>query len=104
MSPLSRILTMACRKIFNNNSVYTLFVQNKIILYLKRKRIKQQPSRSLDLRGTPTHACLCGSLLFSVKCMFEDSEISLYFTDAECVLCGALVTVPTPVDEDYAQI
>ena len=104
MSPLCRILTMACRKIFNNNSVYTLFVQNKIILYLKRKRIKQQPSRSLDLRGTPTHACLCGSLLFSVKCMFEDSEISLYFTDAECVLCGALVTVPTPVDEDYAQI
>ena len=104
MSPLCRILTMACRKIFNNNSVYTLFVQNKIILYLKRKRIKKQPSRSLDLRGTPTHACLCGSLLFSVKCMFEDSEISLYFTDAECVLCGALVTVPTPVDEDYAQI
>jgi len=95
---------MACRKNFNNNSVYTLFVQNKIILYLKRKRIKQQPSRSLDLRGTPTHACLCGSLLFSVRCMFEDSEISLYFTDAECVLCGALVTVPTPVDEDYAQI
>ena len=95
---------MACRKIFNKNSGYTLFVQNKIILYLKRKRIKQQPSRSLDLRGTPTHACLCGSLLFSVKCMFEDSEISLYFTDAECVLCGALVTVPTPVDEDYAQI
>jgi hypothetical protein len=104
MSPLCRILTMACRKIFNNNSVYTLFVQNKIILYLKRKRVKQQISRSLDLRGTPTHACLCGSLLFSVKCMFEDSEISLYFTDAECVLCGALVTVPTPVDEDYAQI
>lgn len=104
MSPLCRILTMACRKIFNNNSVYTLFVQNKIILYLKRKRIKQQPSRSLDLRGTPTHACLCGSLLFSVKCMFEDSEISLYFTDAECALCGALVTVPTPVDENYAEI
>jgi hypothetical protein len=95
---------MACRKNFNNNSVYTLFVQNKIILYLKRKRIKQQPSRSLDLRGTPTHACICGSLLFSVKCMFEDGEISLWFTDAECALCGALVTVPTPVDEDYAQI
>ena len=104
MSPLCRMLAMACRKIFNNNSGYTLFVQNKIILYLKRKRIKQQPSRSLDLRGTPTHACLCGSLLFSVKCMFEDSEISLYFTDAECALCGALVTVPTPVDENYAEI
>jgi hypothetical protein len=96
---------MACRKIFKNNSVYTLFVQNKIILYLKRKRAKkQEPTRSLDLRGTPTHACLCGSLLFSVKCMFEDGEISLWFTDAECALCGALVTVPTPVDENYAEI
>ena len=80
-------------------------MQNKIILYLLSKLAKnQQPTRSLDLRGTPTHACICGSLLFSVKCMFEDNDISLWFTDAQCALCGALVTVPTPVDEDYAEI
>jgi hypothetical protein len=30
--------------------------------------------------------------------MFEDDEISLWFTDAKCADCGALVTVPTPVD------
>jgi hypothetical protein len=30
--------------------------------------------------------------------MFEEKEISLYFTDAECALCGALVTVPTLAD------
>jgi hypothetical protein len=36
--------------------------------------------------------------------MFEDGEISLWFVDAECALCGALVTVPTPVDEPYAQV
>jgi hypothetical protein len=34
--------------------------------------------------------------------MFEDKEISLYFTDAECALCGALVTVPTLVDAEVA--
>ena len=31
--------------------------------------------------------------------MFEDGEISMWFVDAECALCGALVKVPTPVDE-----
>jgi hypothetical protein len=32
--------------------------------------------------------------------MFEDNEISLWFTDAKCADCGALVTVPTPVDDN----
>jgi hypothetical protein len=32
--------------------------------------------------------------------MFEDNEISLWFTDAQCADCGALVTVPTPVDDN----
>jgi hypothetical protein len=32
--------------------------------------------------------------------MFEDNDISLWFTDAKCADCGALVTVPTPVDND----
>jgi hypothetical protein len=30
--------------------------------------------------------------------MFEDGEISMWFVDAECALCNALVKVPTPVD------
>jgi hypothetical protein len=34
--------------------------------------------------------------------MFEDKTVSLYFTDAECAMCGALVTVPTPVDTEVA--
>jgi hypothetical protein len=42
---------------------------------------------------------MCGSMLFKVGCMFEDGEISLWFVDAECALCGALVKVPTPVDD-----
>jgi hypothetical protein len=56
----------------------------------------------IDLRGTPIEVCVCGSLIFKVTCMFEDKEISLYFTDAECALCGALVTIPTPVDAEVA--
>ena len=53
----------------------------------------------LDARGVPTHACPnCGHLVFQVKAMFEDYDISLWFTDAVCDDCGALVTVVTPVD------
>jgi hypothetical protein len=32
--------------------------------------------------------------------MFEDSEISLYFLDATCALCGAELTVPCPADKE----
>ena len=57
------------------------------------------PKASKNLRGIPSSVCLnCGHLVFQVGCMFEDNEISLWFTDAKCADCGALVTVPTPVD------
>jgi hypothetical protein len=53
----------------------------------------------VDLRSLgPVHVCSCGSRLFKVACMFEEGEISMWFVDAECSLCGALVKVPTPVD------
>jgi hypothetical protein len=28
----------------------------------------------------------------------DNGEISLYMLDMECVLCGALATAPTPID------
>jgi len=53
----------------------------------------------LDARGVPTHACPnCGHLIFRIKAIFENGDISLWFTDAECDDCGALLTAPTPVD------
>jgi hypothetical protein len=54
----------------------------------------------MDLRDKdhPLEVCVCGSTLWSVKAMFEDGEISLYMLDMECVLCGALATAPTPID------
>lgn len=58
---------------------------------------KQNP---LNLRGIPTHRCICGCELFVMIASFEDCEVSLYFTDAQCLDCGALVTLPTPVDNE----
>jgi hypothetical protein len=57
----------------------------------------------VDIRGVPTHVCPCGSRLWNIKAMFKDYEISLYFTDMECALCGTIATAPTLVDmpKDY---
>lgn len=52
----------------------------------------------MDLRGEPTHICICGSRLWNIKAMFEDYEISFYFLEMECALCGSLATAPTLVD------
>ena len=54
---------------------------------------------SIDLRGTPTHLCPCGSFIWNVKVVFEDYEIATYFLDMECVNCGSVATAPTPVDK-----
>lgn len=53
-----------------------------------------------DLRDkdSPTHICICGSRLWNVKCMFEDYEISFYFLDMECAVCGSKATAPTLAD------
>ena len=56
--------------------------------------------KSIDLRGTPTHLCPCGSNIWNLKVIFEDFEIATYFLDMECVSCGSVATAPTPVDRE----
>jgi hypothetical protein len=43
---------------------------------------------------------MCGSKVIRVKVIFDpsDYEIGIYFLDGECNECGALMTVPTPLD------
>ena len=55
---------------------------------------------SMDIRGTPTHLCPCGSQIWNLKVIFEDFEIATYFLDMECVSCGSVATAPTPVDRE----
>jgi len=56
-------------------------------------------NKAIDLRGTPTHKCLCGSEVWMLKVSFSDYEISNYFLDMECFNCGSLATAPTPIDK-----
>jgi len=53
-------------------------------------------SNAIDLRGTPTHVCACGCVVFNLKVVFQDGEIATYFLDMECAYCGSLATAPTP--------
>lgn len=57
----------------------------------------------VDLRGTPTHACVCGSIHFYIRAIFENYEIATYFLDMQCVECGALLTAPTPLDREITE-
>jgi hypothetical protein len=54
----------------------------------------------MDLRGTPTHACICGSAVWNIKAVFDNYEIATYFLDMECAECGSLATAPTPLDRE----
>ena len=57
---------------------------------------------TMDARGIPTPQCpSCASTLLKLTVKFdpETYEIDLYFLeDAECAVCGTLVTAPTPLD------
>jgi len=53
---------------------------------------------AMDLRGTPTHVCPCGSIVWDLKVIFQEGEIATYFLDMECFSCGSLATAPTPID------
>ena len=71
------------------------------LLVFDKKDVEQarqdQMVSGMDLRGTPTHECICGSQIFNIKAVFDNYEIATYFLDMECVECGNLATAPTPL-------
>lgn len=55
----------------------------------------------MDFRGIPTAMCPnCGSDFIKIIAQFDpvDYEIGIYKLDAECAVCEALLTAPTPLD------
>lgn len=92
----------------------SLFLDNYEIAIIDKEDVEREGShsndildlrpesydKSIDLRGTPTHLCPCGSQIWNLKVIFEDFEIATYFLDMECVSCGSVATAPTPVDRE----
>jgi hypothetical protein len=64
---------------------------------------QEQQETAMDLRGNPTHECICGSQVFYIKAIFNDYEIATYFLDMQCVECGSLATAPTPLDREIQE-
>ena len=81
-------------------SRYDVLVFNKNDVEEARQEKDWNP---VDLRGTPTHACICGSTHFYVRTVFENYEIATYFLDMQCTECGALLTAPTPLDREITE-
>lgn len=92
------------------STVFSIFAAKKLLdkykvgiyYYDKAEAAEQAESEmdSMDLRGTPTHECICGSKIFNVPVAFENYEISTYFLDMQCVECGSIYTAPTPLDRE----
>ena len=80
-------------------SKYDLLLFDKKDVEDARKEHEQQLN-AMDLRGTPTHECVCGSRIFYIRAVFDDYEIATYFLEMQCVECGSLATAPTPLDRE----
>lgn len=87
-------------------SMVRRFVSNYYFILLEKEEMQEdmEQETAMDLRGTPTHVCICGSQHFYVRAIFQDYEIATYFLDMICSECGSLATAPTPLDrEDMEQ-
>ncbi len=63
------------------------------------RELKPDYTGSLDYQELVLHQCpVCESNIWNIKAMFEDYEISMYFTDMECGSCGTFAKAPTPLD------
>ena len=76
----------------------------EVVIFDKEELNQEEPEpTALDLRGTPTHICVCGSNIWYVKTVFENYEISTYFLDMLCAACGNIATAPTLVDRENTE-
>ena len=87
-------------------AVKEFFDKNVILIADKEDIIEDSVEHkdiSIDLRGTPTHVCVCGSQVWNIRAVFDDFEIAQYFLDMECSSCGSIATAPTPIDREITE-
>jgi hypothetical protein len=87
--------TVATRKLLDKYEVGIYYYDK-----YEASELAEPEMDSMDLRGTPTHECICGSKVFNLPVAFENYEIATYFLDMQCVECGSIYTAPTPLDRE----
>jgi hypothetical protein len=96
---LSRLVTVFLGLV-SIGAVKQFFDKYALLIFNKEDMGDIREPEGMDLRGTPTHACICGSLVWNIKAVFDNYEIATYFLDMECAECGSLATAPTPLDRE----
>jgi hypothetical protein len=87
--------------IVSASAVKNFLNKYEVLVFDKEDLGEEEPEpTALDLRGTPTHTCVCGSNIWYVKTVFENYEIATYFLDMLCSSCGNIATAPTLVDRE----
>jgi hypothetical protein len=87
--------------IVSASAVKNFLNKYEVLIFDKEDLGEEDPEpTALDLRGTPTHTCVCGSNIWYVKTVFENYEIATYFLDMLCSSCGNIATAPTLVDRE----
>lgn len=104
---LFKILSAGLVSLLGIGVVRTVLDKYKVGIYYIDKDDMEDENElymdSMDLRGTPTHQCICGSNVFYLPVSFEDYEISTYMLDMQCANCGSMATAPTPVDRESTE-
>lgn len=61
----------------------------------------EKPASVIDASGLPSPRCVCGNNVFLALVSFgdDDYDIAGWFTEGQCIECGARVTLPTPLDK-----
>jgi len=100
MKMLNRI-SILILSIVSASAVKNFLNKYEVLIFDKEDLGEEDPEpTALDLRGTPTHTCVCGSNIWYVKTVFENYEIATYFLDMLCSSCGNIATAPTLVDRE----
>lgn len=100
MKWFNRIFTTVAG-ILTFRTVRNFFDKYEILIFDKEDLAEDDEEfTALDLRGTPTHECVCGSRTWYIKAIFESYEIASYFLDMQCSECGSMATAPTLLDRE----
>lgn len=64
------------------------------------RELKPDYTGTMEYENEVLHECpVCESDVWNIKAMFDDYEISMYFLDMECAVCGTFAKAPTLVDK-----
>lgn len=52
----------------------------------------------ISINNNKTYICSCGSKIWQISAIFENSALALYFDDMKCMQCGMPPMTPNKLD------